>query len=168
MTCLLDEVLDGPGTKSHTSLLGTFFVYTLGPRILIFKKKFSLKRLGKSSKISIVVTLQQWKFWNFFPDVSGKIFSWKLEYVVPRCIQKTSPTEKYVTSFLARPELRLVSKSLKCFTNRVVKFMKPCVHTLPPKSLHTPISVYAIKHAWYSSLGRGKGSVDIFVNWGRF
>ena len=36
------------------------------------------------------------------------------------------------------------------------------------KSLHTPISVYAIKHAWYSSLGWGKGSVNIFVNWGRF
>ena len=128
MTCLLDEGLDGPGIKSHTSLLGTFFVYTLGPRIPIFKKKSSLKRLGKSSKISIVVTLLQWKFWNFFPDVSGKIFSWKLVYVVPRCIQKTSPTEKYVTLFLARPDLRLVSKSLKCFTNRVVKFMYPCVY----------------------------------------
>ena len=57
MTCLLDEGLDGPGMKSHTSLLGTFFLYALGPRMPIFKKKSSLKRLGKSSKLFIVVTL---------------------------------------------------------------------------------------------------------------
>ena len=31
------------------------------------------------------------------------------------------------------------------------------VHTLPPKSLHTPISIYAIKHACYSGLGEGQG-----------
>ena len=87
MTCLKGRILDGAGMKSHASMLGTFFVYTLALCMPIFKKKSSLKRLGKSSNISIVVT------------------------------------EKYVTSFLARPELRLVSKSLKCFTNRVVKLM---------------------------------------------
>ena len=30
-------------------------------------------------------------------------------------------------------------------------------HTLPPKSLHTPISVCAIKHACYLGLGVGQG-----------
>ena len=49
-------------------------------------------------------------------------------YVVPRCIQKLYPTEKYVTSSLPRPELCLSSKSLYCFTNRVVKLMQPCVY----------------------------------------
>ena len=33
--------------KSHTSMFGTFFVYTLALCMPIFKKKSSLKRLGK-------------------------------------------------------------------------------------------------------------------------
>ena len=28
-TCWIDEVLDGAGMKSHTFMLGTFFIYTL-------------------------------------------------------------------------------------------------------------------------------------------
>ena len=74
-----------------------------------------------------IVTLLQWKVCNFFPDVSGEIFSWKLAYKEPRCIQKTSPTKKYVTSSLACPELRRSSKSLECFTYRVGKLMAGCV-----------------------------------------
>ena len=31
------------------------------------------------------------------------------------------------------------------------------VHTLPPKSLPIPISVYVIKHAFYSELWEGQG-----------
>ena len=57
MTCLKGEGLDGPGMKSHTSMLRTFFVYTLALSMPIFKKKSPLKRLGKSSKLFIVVTL---------------------------------------------------------------------------------------------------------------
>ena len=46
MTCLKDEGLDGPGMKSHTYMLGTFFVYsTLALSMPIFKKKSPLKRL---------------------------------------------------------------------------------------------------------------------------
>ena len=56
MTCLKGEGLDGPGMKSHTSMLGTFFVYTLALCMPIFKKKSPLKRLGKSYKLFIVVT----------------------------------------------------------------------------------------------------------------
>ena len=59
MTCLKAEVLDGPGMKSHTFMLGTFFVYTLALCMPIFKKKSPLKRLGKSYKLFIVVTLLQ-------------------------------------------------------------------------------------------------------------
>ena len=59
MTCLIGEVLDGPGTQSHTSMLGTFFVYTLALCMPIFKKKSPLKRLGKNCKLFIVVTLLQ-------------------------------------------------------------------------------------------------------------
>ena len=43
--------------------------------------------------------------------------------------------------------------------------------TLPPKSLHIPISVYVVKHASYSELwdcGRAKGRFDILVRSGCF
>ena len=51
MTCKIDKILDGAGMKSHASMLGTFFVYTLALCMPIFKKKYSLKRLEKSSKL---------------------------------------------------------------------------------------------------------------------
>ena len=76
---------------------------------------------------AILFEKRYFKILNFFPGVSGKIFSWKLAYVVPRGIQKTSSTEKYVISPLPRPELRLSTKSLYYFTNRVIKLMQPCV-----------------------------------------
>ena len=51
MTCLMDRVLSGARTKLYTSMLGAFFVYTLGLSMLIFKKKSSWRFLGKSSKL---------------------------------------------------------------------------------------------------------------------
>ena len=84
--CLIGEVLDRPGKKSHTSMLETFFVYTLALCMPSFKKKYPLKRLEKSYKLFVVVTLQQWKVCNFLPDVSGLIFSWKLAYKEPSYI----------------------------------------------------------------------------------
>ena len=119
MTCLIGEVLDGPVMKSHTSMLEMFFVYTLALCTPIFKKKSPLKRLGKSSKLFIVVTFQG----RFFLE------NWHIRAI--RYIRKTSLTQKYVTSSLARPDLRLSSKSLQCFTYRVVTFMQPCVYNFP-------------------------------------
>ena len=50
---------------------------------------------------------------------------------------------------------------LKCSNNKpaTTKHFRISIfkYTLPPKSLHTPISVYAIKHACYSGLGEGQG-----------
>ena len=54
MTCLIGEAVDGPGMKSHTSMLGTFFVYTLGLSMPIFKKKSLRRFLGKSSKLWVL------------------------------------------------------------------------------------------------------------------
>ena len=51
--------LSGTGMKLHSSMLGTFFVYTLALSMPIFKKKSSLKRLGESSKLFIVITSEQ-------------------------------------------------------------------------------------------------------------
>ena len=49
MTCLIGEVLNGPGMKSHTSMLGTFFVYTLALCSMYanFREKIFAKISGK-------------------------------------------------------------------------------------------------------------------------
>ena len=41
-------------------------------------------------------------------------------------------------------------------------------YTLPPKSLNTPISVDAIKHACYSDLGEGQGEGQHLCKLGAF
>ena len=56
MNCLIDRSLSGALIKLHTSMLGTFFVYTLAQSIPIFKKKSSQIFLGESCKLCIVVT----------------------------------------------------------------------------------------------------------------
>ena len=52
MTCLESRVLSGARMKFHTSMLGTFFVYTLELSMPIFKEKSSRRFLGK--------TLERW------------------------------------------------------------------------------------------------------------
>ena len=54
MTCFIDRSLSGARMKLHTSMLGTFFVYTLGLSMPIFKKKSSRRFLGKSSKLCVL------------------------------------------------------------------------------------------------------------------
>ena len=39
MTCLIDRVLSGAGMELHSSMLGTFFVYTLA-KYADFQEKF--------------------------------------------------------------------------------------------------------------------------------
>ena len=68
------------------------------------------------------------KVWSFFPEISAKIFFWKLAYLVPRCIQKTSPTLKHETSSLSRSDLSLSSKSMKCFLMGVFEILHPSVY----------------------------------------
>ena len=46
----------------------------LGTMYAIFQEKISQRFLGKSSKLFIVVTLQRWKLWTFFPEISAQIF----------------------------------------------------------------------------------------------
>ena len=67
-TYLIEKFLDGGGMKSQTSLLGTF-LYTAwdNERMPIFKKKSSLYRLGKSSKLLIEVTLLQYTILDYSP-----------------------------------------------------------------------------------------------------
>ena len=46
MTCLVGSVLSGAGMKLHSSILGSFFVYTMALSMSIFKKK-SLRRFSE-------------------------------------------------------------------------------------------------------------------------
>ena len=57
---------------------------------------------------------------KIFPETSGKKFQ------TFHCSNAT--TMKSLELFPIRSELRLSSKSLQCFTNRVVKFMQPRVY----------------------------------------
>ena len=54
MTRLVPIGLSGTGIKLHASKLGTFFVYTLGLSMLIFKKKSSPRFLGESSELWVL------------------------------------------------------------------------------------------------------------------
>ena len=65
MTCLLDEGLDGPGIKSHTSMLGTFFcIYVPMP---IFKKKISPETSGKKFQTFHCSNVTTMKILELFP-----------------------------------------------------------------------------------------------------
>ena len=57
MTCLIDRVLSGAGMKSHTSMLGMFFINTLAICMPISKKKSLQRFLEKTPKFFIVVRL---------------------------------------------------------------------------------------------------------------
>ena len=131
MTCLMDRSLSGALIKLHTSMLGTFF-YTPWHKVCQFSRK-NLRRYFWEKVANFVYYIKNHfyvihKVWNFFPEISAKIFSWKSAYLVPRCIQKTSPTYKYETSSLLRSEQCFSSKSLKYFINRVCNILSPCVY----------------------------------------
>ena len=136
MTCLIGNVLDGPGMEvsvtSHTFMLGTFFVYTLAYCMPIFKKISPLKRLRKSYKLLIVVTLLKclkWKVCNFFLDVSGDIFSWKLAYKEPRYIQKCPQHRSmWLHSWPVQNFADQASHCSALLIGCVVTFMQPCVN----------------------------------------
>ena len=100
MICLIDRILNGARMKSHASLLGTFFVYTLALCMLIFKKKYSLKRLRTSYKKNFLFYVV--KFGTFSKTFHGIFFSWKLAYIVPWCIQK-HPQQRSMCDFISVP-----------------------------------------------------------------
>ena len=80
MTCLVDEVLDRAGMKSHTSLLGTFFVCTMELRMPVFKKK----NFPETSR----------KKFQTFSGVSGNIFFLKIDIRSPKVYTKNVPNRE--------------------------------------------------------------------------
>ena len=77
MTCLVDRVLSGAGMKLHTSMLGTFFVYTLALSMPLFKKKSTQRFMEKMTKLFIVVsnvTKHNEKFRTFFQKSPQRFF----------------------------------------------------------------------------------------------
>ena len=88
MTCLKGEVLDGPGMKSHTFLLRTFFVYTLGLRMPIFKINSSLKRMGKMFSLFNVTAM---KSLELFPRRFREYFFLKINIQRAKVYTKNVP-----------------------------------------------------------------------------
>ena len=71
----------------------TFFVMLpLALSTAIFNKKSHPTWAVECLKLPIVVTLLQWNFCDIPQLVLDGIFCWKLVYLEPRALQKTSPT----------------------------------------------------------------------------
>ena len=67
LACLVDRILSGAWMKLHSSMMGTFFVYTLVLRMAILKKLF------------IVVTM---KSLELFPEISSEFFFLKIGILI--------------------------------------------------------------------------------------
>ena len=94
MTCLIPIGLSGTGMKLHTSKLGTFFVYTLGLSMLIFKKKSSRRFLGKSSKLWVLHKnefLCSTQSLELFPRNLCEDFFLKIGILSPKVYSKNVP-----------------------------------------------------------------------------
>ena len=97
MTCLIGEAVDGPGMKSHTSMLGTFFVYTLGLSMPIFKKKSLRRFLGKSSKLWVLHKndfLCNTQSLELFPRNLREDFFLKIGILSPKVYTKIRPQHR--------------------------------------------------------------------------
>ena len=128
MTTQIDRVLDGVWVGLHTCTLGTFLLYPMTLSMPICDKKLHSTRAVESHKLFIVVTLLQWKVSDFLQPVSGVIFCCKSAYLEPRGITKTFPKYKYVTPPIPLQELCISGQPLQYFTNRVVRYLGPCVY----------------------------------------
>ena len=94
MTCLMGRSLSGALINLHTSMLGTFFVYTLALCMLIFKKKSRLKRLGKSSKLWVLHKksfLCNTQSSELFPRNLGEDIFLKISILSPKVSTKNAP-----------------------------------------------------------------------------
>ena len=110
MTCLKDRGLSGARMKFHTSMLGTFFVYTLGLSMPIFKKKSSRRFLGKSSKLCVLHKndfLCNTQSLELFPRSLREDFFLKIGILSPKVYTKNVPNIE-VCNFILAP-LRTLS-----------------------------------------------------------
>ena len=90
---LVSRLLSRAGMKLHSSMSGTFFVYSLALFTLIFKKKSSRRFLGKSSKFSIVATLlDTMKSLELFPRNHRRDFFLKIGIHSAKVYTKKAPS----------------------------------------------------------------------------
>ena len=93
----------------------TDFVCSLGnwSIYILYQRLWECKYLNAQfeTDLRISVTLLQWKVWNFFPEISAKIFSWKLSYMVPRYTYKNVPNIE-VCGFIPVPSKTLSIKQV--------------------------------------------------------
>ena len=94
MTRLVPIGLSGTGIKLHASKLGTFFVYTLGLSMLIFKKKSLPRFLGKSSELWVLhknYFLCNTQSLEQFPRNLRRYFFLKIGILSPKVYTKNVP-----------------------------------------------------------------------------
>ena len=127
MTCLIERVLGRD--KVTYFYVGDIFCICLGTMYADFQEKIFLEISGKKFQTFHCINVTTMKSLELFPRNILEEFFLKIG-LEPRCIQRTTPTQKNVTSSLLRSELWSPSKSLKYFTNRVVRFSPPCVDIL--------------------------------------
>ena len=100
MTCLEARLLSGAGMKLHSSMLGTFFVYTyihLGTMYANFQEKIFAGISGKQIQTLHCSNVTTMKSLELFPrNLPRRFFleNWH-----------TPPTQKYETLSLTHPEL---------------------------------------------------------------
>ena len=110
MTCLMDRRLSGALIKLHTSMLGTFFVYTLAQSMPIFKKKSSQIFLGESCKLCVLHKksfLCNTQSLELFPRNLREDFFLKIGILSPKVYTKNVPNIE-VCNFILAP-LRTLS-----------------------------------------------------------
>ena len=137
MTCLIDRVLGGQ-VRSHILLCWGSFLYIPWhylPMYASFQEKIFAEISGKKFQIFHCSNVTTMKRLELREDFFLKIGIYNAKAYTKNV--PNNPTQKYVTSSLPRSELLSISsKSLQCFTNRVVKLLQPCVSILLMPILH--------------------------------
>ena len=131
--------------KSHTSMLGTFFVYTLALCMPIFKKKSRLKRLGKSSKLWVLHKksfLCNTQSLELFPRNLRKDFFLKIGILSPKVYARGGPIQATLLDSnshfrTSRPWLVVTFRPKKSNLAQIPRSRK-----VPEESLHIPLRGY--------------------------
>ena len=154
MTCLIERALSGTRIKLHTSMLGTFFVYTLGLSMPIFKKKSLQRFLGKSSKLWVLHKndfLCNTQSLELFPRNLRKDFFLKIGILSPKVYTKNVPNIE-VCDFIPGPSTASPIKQVI-----VVLYLQGGY-------IYAPVCMYRIKGL---RLGRGQGYSVRLLNFNR-
>ena len=131
MTCLIDRGLSWARMKLLISILGTFFVYTLGLSMQIFKKIFA-EISGKSSKVWVLhkkFFICNTQSLEHFPRNLHEDFFLKISILSPKVSTKNVPKIE-VCNFILAPLITLfIKQDIVCSSNWFCKILLPSVNS---------------------------------------